>query len=239
MVAESLYLAGRPWDEIRDALRRARLSAHNVQDATFCLRTTSHVNAMIDLWWETAGQLRAIDVRQVIPDFVNNPSSAKFAALHFRGWEYLGRRAGRESHPLPAWATQIDTVPQLVHAYQLPTSRIRELNPELASDTAGLGPVTRLPDSAFRPLLAARLAAQALGDTTLEHDERTKLIQTLVPTATENPTALDTVLARLLIAAGPLDGPLIDELASIIRDAAPRRREPPPDPQLTARMYPH
>jgi hypothetical protein len=96
-----------------------------------------------------------------------------------------------------------------------------------------------LPDSGFRPLLAARLAAQALGDTTLEHDERTKLIQTLVPTATENPTALDTVLARLLIAAGPLDGPLIDELASIVRDAAPRRREPPPDPQLTARMYPH
>jgi hypothetical protein len=239
MVAESLYLAGRPWDEIRDALRRARLSAHNVQDATFCLRTTSHVNAMIDLWWETAGQLRAIDVRQVIPDFVNNPSSAKFAALHFRGWEYPGRRAGRESHPLPAWATQIDTVPQLVQAYQLPTSRIRELNPELASDTADLRPVTRLPDSAFRPLLAARLAAQALGDTTLEHDERTKLIQKLVPTATENPTALDTVLARLLIAAGPLDGPLIDELASIVRDAAPRRREPPPDPQLTARMYPH
>ena len=67
MVAESLYLAGRPWDEIRDALRRARLSAHNVQDATFCLRTTSHVNAMIDLWWETAGQLRAIDVQTGYP----------------------------------------------------------------------------------------------------------------------------------------------------------------------------
>jgi hypothetical protein len=203
-VAESFSVAGRPWPEVKQALARARTAAHNVQDATFCLKTTSRVNAMIDLWWQTPiGQPKSIVVRQVIPEFIAKPDSPEFAALHIRGWTYGGRRAGIESHPLPQWATQIQTVEQLVRAYQLPVSRVLELNPNLSSNTAQLGESTRLPDPEFRPLLAARLAAAALSDTTLDSDERIQLIQSLVPAAVNSPTALDTVLGRLRIAAGP------------------------------------
>lgn len=237
-VAEALHLAGRPWEQVRDALVRARSAAHNVQDATFCLKTTSRVNAMIDLWWETpAGAPKAINVRQVIPRFVVNPSAAEFAAKHIAGWRYPGRRDRRETHPLPDWATQIGSVELLVRAYQLPLSRVLELNSDLASSHAPLGPDTRLPDADFTPLLAARLAAAALADVTLAKDERTSLIQSLVPLATANPTALDTVLARLLSAAGPLDTPLVDELSATVREATPINREPP-DPRLAARAYP-
>jgi hypothetical protein len=63
-------------------------------------------------------------------------------------------------------------------------------------------------------LLAARFAAAVLVDPALDAVQRIEAIQALVPVAAANPTALDTVLARLLLAASPVDparlGALLD-----------------------------
>jgi hypothetical protein len=63
-------------------------------------------------------------------------------------------------------------------------------------------------------LLAARFAAAVLVDPALDAVQRIEAIQALVPVAAANPTALDTVLARLLLAARPADparlGALLD-----------------------------
>ena len=203
-VAESLHLAGRPWPKVWSALSEARGAAHNVQDASFCLKTTSRVNAMIDIWWGTPAAPIAINVRQVVPAFVADPFTAAFAAKHIAGWTYPGR-LDRQTRELPPWAMLIHTVDDLALAYQVPCSRLLELNPGLQTNGAPLLPDTRVPDAELTPLLAARLSAAVLGDMTLMPRERLTLIQSLVPAAASNPTALDTVLGRLLIAAGPLE----------------------------------
>ena len=58
-----------------------------------------------------------------------------------------------------------------------------------------------LRDWEFVPLLAARFAAEVLASQTLSPQERSSLIQKLVPLAAPNTTALDTVLSRLLLSA--------------------------------------
>jgi hypothetical protein len=192
---------------------------------------------MIDTWWRTpAGAPLTIDVEQVVPRFVADPSAPVFAARHVRGWAF-GQRRPHDTHPLPEWARRIETVDQLAAAYRVSRSRILELNPSLQSHEDALGPDTRVPDPEFTPLLAARLSAAVLQDASLAPVDRVKLIQSLVPAAAANPTALDTVLARLLIAAGPLDASMIAKLADAVRAAAPADRQPP-DAALAARGYP-
>jgi hypothetical protein len=57
--------------------------------------------------------------------------------------------------------------------------------------------------------MAGYLSAAALADASLSAAERTQLIKRLVHTATRNPTTLDTVLSRLLLAARPDNRDLI------------------------------
>jgi hypothetical protein len=68
-----------------------------------------------------------------------------------------------------------------------------------------------MPDPGLAPQLAAHLAALVLAETALPGTEQTRLIQQLVPAAVSNPTALDTVLSRLLLAAR------IDDLGTLER----------------------
>ena len=61
--------------------------------------------------------------------------------------------------------------------------------------------------------------AAALADPALGQPEGAELIQKLVPVAAANPTALDTVLARLLLAARPTDSGLLDALLRLADEA--------------------
>jgi hypothetical protein len=86
-----------------------------------------------------------------------------------------------------------------------------------------------VPDPGFATYIAARLSARALADPELaqlaRQDERVRIIQTLVPVAGPNATALYTVLSRLLLAVGlriPL--PL-----TALADLAPYSEEAPED----------
>jgi hypothetical protein len=56
-------------------------------------------------------------------------------------------------------------------------------------------------DGEFTPLLAARLAGEALASGSLQPEQRTSAIQKLVAIASGNATALNTVVARLLLSA--------------------------------------
>jgi hypothetical protein len=68
-------------------------------------------------------------------------------------------------------------------------------------------------------LLAARLAAANLVDPTLDAAQRIESIQALVPVAAANPTALDTVLTRLLLATLPADPARLDALLDLAEKA--------------------
>lgn len=64
-----------------------------------------------------------------------------------------------------------------------------------------MGTTIHVLDPGLAPLLAARLAAETLVTPGRSDAERVALIRPLVPVAAANPTALDTVLAGLLLAA--------------------------------------
>ena len=83
------------------------------------------------------------------------------------------------------------------------------------------------------PLLAIHFAAAVLTDPSLT-GERASLIQSLVPAALNNPTALDTVLSYLLIAAAPdsvqVMEAITEEIGPVIAlDVAPSKAQIGPD----------
>jgi len=102
----------------------------------------------------------------------------------------------------------------LVHGNVVAARKILAMDDDLdATDRVNM------PDPDFAPLLAARFAAEALARDTLQPRRKVRLIQTLVPLAISNPTTLDTILARLLLA-----DPRNDKLATVLTEAAVRIR---------------
>ena len=76
---------------------------------------------------------------------------------------------------------------------------------------APYAPSHQFPDAAYARLrAAARFAAEALAGPDLDPGERVSIIRRLVPLASASATVLDTVLARLLIAARPAGATLRD-----------------------------
>jgi hypothetical protein len=194
-LAESARICNAP--VAQQALDSALAAAHNVQDPAFCLRTTARVNALRERWWQTP----IVNLGQVIERFVADPRSAEFSALHHVGETFVFREISPSSVNLPVAVRTASTLEQLATAYQVPLDELRRLNPHPPVDVPlAAGESVNLPDPGLTPLLAAFFAGQALA---LGGGPR--LTQQLVPLATSNMTALDTVLGRLLLACGPLD----------------------------------
>jgi hypothetical protein len=73
--------------QVESALDAAQRSAHNIQDATFCARTTARVNAMRQRWWGSPpGQ--ELTVREAARALCESSSGPRFAALHHVGEAY-------------------------------------------------------------------------------------------------------------------------------------------------------
>ena len=226
-LAESISVA-RPGDTatIRQVLDQATAASHNVQDPLLCARVTARVNAMLRRWWPGITSTGAVDPAAVGRRLASEPESAEFGALHVVGDQYLGRDIGAGSVPLPDSMREAVTLRDIARVYERPLSELQRVN-----ESSGWGPDEHLghglevaiPDREFPPLLAARLSAMALVAPTLTPRQRTHIIETVVPIAATNVTALDTTLGRLLIAARPSDigawelGPLL---------VAPDRDEP-------------
>jgi hypothetical protein len=198
------------------ALAAAQRAAHNIQEPTFCAQTTARVNAMAERWWSPA----RFEVREMSGRLALDAGGPDFAALHIVGEPYLHRSPGNMS--LPPWVREADTLIQLSLIYRRPQEEFQKFNPALDYHNP-LPPGTKVnvPDPEFPALLAARFAAEALASTSLSDEEKVAVIQTLVPVATSNPTALDTVLSRLFPAARPHESTALEMIEKTIATSNP------------------
>lgn len=213
-LAES-YRICMPGAAAEAALETARTAAHNVQDATFCARSTARCNAMRRRWWAPGVDLLAAARR-----LADDAGAPEFAALHVVGEEYKGRREG--GLPRPEWPGHARNLRELAELYHRPLADLLRLNHESgwqAETPLELGAEVRIPDRGLATLLAARFAAEALSQPALAQPDQVELIQKLVPVAAANPTALDAVLSRLLLAARPTGPALLDELLRLADQA--------------------
>jgi hypothetical protein len=227
LLACSLSAPGLREGIIEEALR----SAHHIQDYHFCARVTARCNALKR--WHKA-PLSATELEATIHRLASSPGDAEFAADHFVHEEYRYREKS-EAGVLPVEdAQRAETLEELVEVFQRPAVEFRRLNPQygLTQKLEGETQV-RVPDPGFAPLLAVHLGARTFAEAALD-DQRGALVRTLVPVAMSNPTALDTLLSYLLIAAEPEDAELLEDIAKeagsvVFSDVAPPAVQIGPD----------
>jgi hypothetical protein len=146
------------------------------------------------------------DLAAVISRFVADPYAGEFAPVHRVGEQYTERDPS-ERLAIPDAMRRAATLTQIAEdVYRLPVVTLRRLNPGFGPDDA-LQPGTqiRIPERRFAPLVAARLAAEVLANPAIPRNDRNMLICRLVPKAADNPTAMYTILSRMLLAAEPDD----------------------------------
>lgn len=191
-------------------LDTALQAAHNVQDASFCLRVTSRCNAMIRRWW----QPKPPNLRESIRLLVDNPGAPELTALHYVGDKYVHR--GTTGLALPDEVRSASTLNAIATIYHRPLVDLKRVNDGLdTSAPLPLGTPVNIPDPGFATWIAARLSAEAV----VENGDGQKLLelmQLLVPIATPNPTILDLIMARLLLLMRPADAVLLDALELVV-----------------------
>jgi hypothetical protein len=203
-----------------EALAQAGRSAHNVQDPGFCARTTARYNALRDKWWNVP----IPDLPRLIADFATNPEAPQFAPVHRIG-EGFPARTSEEKLPIDYVRNATTLTVLAKDVFRLPVSALIDRNPLL--DPAKIletGTEIAIPDPKFAPLLAARLAAEVLAQPSLSAETRVNLLRKLVPPALANPTALGTVLARLVLA---LESPPLSTLDRLLSLATPVLEDQP------------
>src|SRR5882724_775190 len=230
-LADALVVC-RQTGSVENALHDSFRAAHKIQDYHFCARITARCNALKQ--WHQAS-LRGQSLVETIGRLAALPSSPEFAAHHFIHEPYQYRND--DPHALSAdLARQAETLEQLVEVFQRPAVEFRRLNPQFGlNDRLAGGTLILIPDPGLAPLLAVHLAAAVMADDALT-DTRAALVQSLVPSALNNPTALDTVLSYLLIAIDPDDSEILEEIVAeigpveVVEAAAPTWRIGPDDP---------
>lgn len=231
-LAEAIEIAEHDHARVEDALAAASRSAHNIQDETFCARTTARINALRLRWWaEPVAGCQPVDV--VAERLLHDSAEPEFTALHVVGEQYSGRDPFSTT-PLSPQLRSAQTLDQLAATYSRPLVDVLRVNPGRApQQVLDEGTPVNIPDPGFPPLLAARLAGRALADPALSHDVRVTAIGMLVPVAAGDTTALHTVLARLLTACGPADPAVLATLADLAERSA---EEAAPDAVLAGRL---
>ncbi len=234
-LAETIQLC-RPGDvtAMLESVDAAAVSAHNTQDYVFCARVTARVNAMRERWWPPG----AFDVEAEIAEFVANPGDGRFASRHRVLEGYEGRLPDTAIRLIiPGWVRKAKKMSVLAQVYERPAEQVALLNPDVGMDVElDAADRVNIPDPDFAPLLAARFAAEALARKTLQPRRKVRLIQTLVPLTTLNPTALDTILARLLM-ADPGNDKLEAELTGVAKIIQPELAHPKYDKLLDSLAY--
>jgi len=198
---------------IQTSLESAHAAAHRIQDYPFCLRATAMVNAMRSRWWSPT-----IDVEPVIDRFAADPLAAEFCAVHRVQEDFAFRHSDVliRSLPIPDAVRNARTLREIASAYQRDVATFASVNPGIDPDrNLSRNDEVNIPEPGFVPILAARLAAAAMAAAGLAGERRSTLIQRLVPPVMTNRTALDTILARLLLSARNTAVPLPDLLRSL------------------------
>jgi hypothetical protein len=201
-LAESMRIASPKDRASREAaLTSARAASHRIQDPRFCLQVTAMVNTMTSRWLE----IPAREVEAVVDRFLENPLQDEFCAVHrvLEGFEYRAQdQQAFQALPIPESVRNADTLRKIARVFDCALDDIVKVNGWVWGD-----PDTRLvkdsevnvPDPEFAPILAARFAAEALAADGLPAETRSGILQRLAPMALPNPTAFDTVLARLML----------------------------------------
>jgi hypothetical protein len=194
---------------VGEARRQALLSARNIQDSTFSAWAVARVNAMLAQPWRSVG----VPIQDLVPRFCANPEAPEFAPFYIIGDPYRGRDRSQTKIPLSEKLEHARSMEDLSLALGAPLGQLAALNP-VSTPSQALPPRARvrLPDPAFIPLLAGRLSAEVQLADDLFPEEKQPLIQMLVPLTLADRTALETVLARLLLAAGPEDQGILNAL---------------------------
>ncbi len=203
-----------PGDIVRSmpVLEEARRAAHNIQDYVLCARATSKANAMSLRWW--SGAVPPEPLAETVGRFATAPTDAAFAAVHVVGERYELRVDSAQRLHIPDWARDATTQAALQALYQHGRSATAPGGDDPKLPFAlplTHGREIAIPDPEFSTLLAARLAAAVLTEP-VSTRERGEWIQLLAPRAASNPTALDLVLTRLVLAAQPTQPALLDRL---------------------------
>lgn len=237
-VAEALQLcAPANTGDIHLALEMALVSAHNVQDHRFCIADTARVNAMRENWWTTGGGNRGLT--GIVRKLVQEPDAPEFCALHMVGENYQHRR-GHQKLPIPPAAWSANTLATLAEIHGCAVGELARSNRAYGwtnDQVLPSGTKVNIPDREMVPLIAARLSAAIIADASLDRDARKGLLQALVPVVAPNLTALDSVLARLMLFAGSTDAGMLDQLQALLEAHVPF--EPVPGirfPLLAAEM---
>jgi hypothetical protein len=216
-LAETAWIVGEgePLPLIDDALDKAQRAAHNVQDMTFCARLTARVNALRRHWWTPfALGPRARQLGDGVP-------RTEFAALHRVGQHYAGRQP--DALQWPAWAADDTSFDLLARRYQRLKDDFLRLNG--ADRPLKPGEDVAVPDVGLVPHLAARLAAEVLAQAQglALQAEQVAQLRRLVPHALPSATALDAVLARVVLAEGRREAaPSADDIQLLVAQLARR-----------------
>jgi hypothetical protein len=197
----------------KNALEAARRSAYKVQDAMFCAVTIARVNGMITRWWQ--GPIA--DIVGVIERFVQDPMTAEFSPVYFVGDPYTLRGEGPEILKIPNSALAASTLRDIAQSvFAQAVGAFERLNSHIANSLSSLASGTEVfvPDPQFVPLLSARFAAEAVAQRNALGADCGSLIRKLVPLVASNATALDTILARLVLVTKP-PAAIVDALAKL------------------------
>jgi hypothetical protein len=213
-IAEATEIAQDPRPGVlREVLDSALSAAHNVQDPLFCSRITSRVHAVRELWWDAA-----LELEPTVERFTKDPEAAEFCPTFLIGERFQDRSP--ESMQMDMKFLSSDTLEEIEEAFKLRPGELTSLNPGIPRDRhlKDRFPV-RLPDPGFATWVAARVAGRASADRTLSSGRRIAIIRSLVPLAAANPTTLDTVLSRLVLAEEPATAGALDRIASLAKAA--------------------
>jgi len=214
-LAESLLICGLP--PVDKAIVAARTAAQNIRDLVFCIRTVSCVTALNE-WW-TRPFPTAVQLAALIDRFASNSASAEFTAVHIVG-ESLPLRW--ESN-VPPWVSGMSTLRQFADAFQWSLTAFIAVNPDVAGPDAPLaaGTRVRVPNPQCTPMLAAYFASLVMRAPAFSKEDRVRQILRLSVHATADVTALDTVLARLMLVLAPSGPDILDDIESSVRTYLP------------------
>ena len=145
------------------AVAAAEQAAHNIQDFTFCSRTTARVTAMRERWWPSP-PLDPAQVAAAIDRLSRDRSAPEFSAMHVVGEDYQDR--AWEGKPLmPSQMLTAATLEELATVYDRPIEEFLRHNRQRGwapDERLPAGTRVNVPDPDYPPLVAARLAAAVL-----------------------------------------------------------------------------
>ena len=191
------------------ARRQALVSAQNIQDTNFCAWATARVNAILAQSWRQPDK----NLVETVRDFIKEPSAPQFAPFHIVNNSFRGRDRSPTKVPLRPSLQAADRLQALAAELGASLDELVFYNPEYTPDQPlPTGTRVFLPDPTFIPLMAAHLAGALMQFEDLFPEDKQPLIQQLIPLALTDRTALDTVLARLILASEPGDQALIQAI---------------------------